>query len=236
MLRVRFSIISKGLTWALAAAPSLGLVAGKPMEAQPFAVVGVISSERSGSGIAVVRTAGHVSALRVGSRIGASGSPTIVEVTQQYVVFEAPDGSRMTVRVGDAEEPAGARGAPGIISRPSLVELSGVEAGLGKARITAALRDHLVGDRLAEVLMQAAAVPYFEDGTLRGFRLSLIDEGSVFDRVGLKDGDVVVSINDSPVTDVASTIGLLRSLRGESEVSFSIIRGGQTQRLVIEVI
>jgi general secretion pathway protein C len=40
-------------------------------------------------------------------------------------------------------------------------------------------------------LREAKAVPTFKDGKFNGYRLSVVKPGSLFQRLGLKPGDVV---------------------------------------------
>ena len=52
-----------------------------------------------------------------------------------------------------------------------------------------------------QVFTQARAVPYFEDGKTVGFRVFAIKPGSVFEKIGLQNGDVIQRVNGVELTD-----------------------------------
>jgi type II secretory pathway component PulC len=83
--------------------------------------------------------------------------------------------------------------------------------------------------------MQAAAVPNYEGGRLKGFTLWEIDKGSVYELAGFQDGDVITAINGQELTDVGNTIKLLHSLKGESRADVSVTRAGTARTIKIEV-
>ena len=111
----------------------------------------------------------------------------------------------------------------------------GVEAKGDKVRISSTLRDTLTGQQLSRVLVQAAALPYYEDGQLSGFKLMAIDAGSIYDKVGFKDGDIVTSVNGQRLSDVGRTIQLLHSLKGANMAQVTYRRGGADRSLTLEV-
>ena len=102
-------------------------------------------------------------------------------------------------------------------------------------KVTSEYKNHMIKEKLDSVLMQAATVPFVENGQLRGFTLWDIEPESVFEKFGLKDGDTVTSINDNEIRDLTSTLQLLTSLKGESKASFKFLRNGAEQTLNIVV-
>mgnify|MGYP006289965903 CR=1 FL=1 len=111
----------------------------------------------------------------------------------------------------------------------------GVERLGDKVKISSVLRDTLTGQQLSRVLVQAAAVPYYEDGMLSGFQLLAIDAGSIYDKVGFKDGDIVTSVNGQKLSDVGRTIQLLHSMKGANIAQVTFRRGGSDHSLTLEV-
>jgi type II secretion system protein C len=92
-----------------------------------------------------------------------------------------------------------------------------------------------VRHELGKVLMQAAAIPYYINGQLRGFRLWDIDANSVYELAGLKNGDIVMAINGSDIVDVGGAIRMLQRLKDESDASVTIVRDGVEQVITIAV-
>jgi general secretion pathway protein C len=88
---------------------------------------------------------------------------------------------------------------------------------------------------LTPVLQQARAVPHFEDGAMVGFRLIQIVPGSIYQNLGLEDGDVVLSINGSSLESPAKAIRVFGALRGASHVSLRLKRKAKVFRYVYDV-
>ena len=93
----------------------------------------------------------------------------------------------------------------------------------------------MIGPNLSKVLMQAAAVPNYQGGQLKGFTLWEIDKGSVYELAGFQDGDVITAINGQELTDVGNTIKMLHSLKGENRAEVSVTRAGTARTIKIEV-
>jgi general secretion pathway protein C len=73
------------------------------------------------------------------------------------------------------------------------------------------------------------------DQSGHGFKLSEIQTGSVFQQLGLRDGDVVQTINGQSLSDPASAIQLLNSLRGSNSVGMVVSRSGMPIQFTYEI-
>lgn len=96
-------------------------------------------------------------------------------------------------------------------------------------------RQKLLSADFAKVLQDAKAEPFLEGGELSGFQLRRIKPDSVYQKAGLVDGDIIKEINGVSLVDTAQTIKLLNSLRGESEIEFSYVRGGKKMTIQLQV-
>jgi general secretion pathway protein C len=88
---------------------------------------------------------------------------------------------------------------------------------------------------MMSLLTQMRAVPDMEDGRARGFRLSEIQPGSVFQQMGLTNGDVVTNIDGQPLNDPTMTMQLLASLRYRQAINLSVMRNGRPLQFVYEI-
>jgi general secretion pathway protein C len=79
-------------------------------------------------------------------------------------------------------------------------------------------------ENLPLLLTQARAVPYFKDGKSIGLRLFAVKQGSIFERLGLKNGDVLKSINGSPMGDLSQAIKLFETLKQERNINVQLER------------
>jgi len=90
-------------------------------------------------------------------------------------------------------------------------------------------------ENLGQLFTQMRAVPHFENGKSVGFRLFAIRSGSLFDKIGLRNGDIVKRINDSEMGDPSRALAMLQELRNERSLTVDLIRNRQDQRLTYTV-
>jgi general secretion pathway protein C len=69
----------------------------------------------------------------------------------------------------------------------------------------------------------------------QGFRLFAIKAGSVFDRMGLKNGDIVQRVNGVELTDPTTALSLLQDLQGQTRIQVDLVRNNQPTTLTYEV-
>lgn len=86
---------------------------------------------------------------------------------------------------------------------------------------------------LHSLLMQARATPVLSPGgQIDGFRIDALEGGSVFEGLGLRQGDIIRSVNGRKVDSVNTAIELFNSLRGGgSSVQIAVDRGGRSESL-----
>jgi len=106
-----------------------------------------------------------------------------------------------------------------------------------KVKKTAVLR--ALGN-LNEVVTQARMVPNFvQDASgnrTDGFRIFKIVPGSIFQKLGLRDGDVIKKINNATVDTVDKGFDLLQAMRFEKRFEIEIVRGNRPMDMNYEVI
>jgi general secretion pathway protein C len=90
-------------------------------------------------------------------------------------------------------------------------------------------------ENMSQLFTQIRAVPHFEGGQSVGFRLFAIRRGSLFDRIGLKNGDIIRSINGNEMNDPSKAVTLLQELRDASNLDVDITRNQQPQKLTYSI-
>ena len=88
---------------------------------------------------------------------------------------------------------------------------------------------------LSELFTQMRAVPNMQDGKTNGFRLFAIRSGSLFQKIGLQNNDVVQRINGIDLNDPGKAMSLFQDLQGETKLSVDVVRGGETRTLSYEI-
>ena len=85
--------------------------------------------------------------------------------------------------------------------------------------------DKAVGN-LSEVLQQARAIPNFDNGMPDGYKILQIVPGSIYDQLGIKNGDVVCGLNGDPINDPGKAFQLFNELKTSSHLEICLKRGG----------
>ena len=95
--------------------------------------------------------------------------------------------------------------------------------------------DHAINN-LSELFTQVRAVPYtLKEGVVQGFRLFQIKSGSLIDRIGLKNGDVIQRVNGVEISDPSTAFQLLQDLQGHPQVRVDVLRNQQPATLSYEI-
>ena len=84
---------------------------------------------------------------------------------------------------------------------------------------------------LPQLLSQARAVPYFRNGQSIGMRLFAIRAGSLYEKLGLKNGDIILSVNDNSLSDPAQALKLFEQLKTERSIGVKVERNSQLSDL-----
>jgi general secretion pathway protein C len=85
-----------------------------------------------------------------------------------------------------------------------------------------------LGD-LTRLMQDAQIDTYIEEGAPSGFRFTNIKPDSFYSRLGLRNNDVILSINGQELTDPSQFLSLKENIEGASGVALSIKRGGAQQ-------
>jgi general secretion pathway protein C len=86
-------------------------------------------------------------------------------------------------------------------------------------------------NNMNQLLTQVRIRPYFSSGKPDGFMVSNIKNGSIFQKMGLRSGDVIRGVNDRPITSADDMLELYRGLQSGSEINLNIKRRGKEETL-----
>ena len=80
-------------------------------------------------------------------------------------------------------------------------------------------------------------VPSYDNtaGKLRGFRAYPGRNRSIFNKLGLKPGDLVTAINGQPLDDPQHSQEVFNTIQSSNTVTVSVERGGQKQDITLNV-
>ena len=107
----------------------------------------------------------------------------------------------------------------------------GAEGGAGSPMVIDEKEVDAALSNLPLLMTQARAVPYFKDGQSVGLRLFAIKPGSIFDKIGLLNGDVLKSVNGSSLGDLTQAVKLFERLKEERSITVVLERRNAEQTL-----
>lgn len=137
------------------------------------------------------------------------GEAKLVAVSRDSIEIER-DGQREILKL---EEGAPGGGAPSGGAPPG-----GEEITVDEGEIDAALGN------LPLLLTQVRAVPYFKEGQPVGLRLFAIKSGSLFEKIGLRNGDILMNINGNSLGDFSQAVKLFERLKTERSIKVALER------------
>ena len=88
---------------------------------------------------------------------------------------------------------------------------------------------------LNELMTQVRVRPYFRQGKPEGLIVSQIQPDSIFEKLGLMNGDIIASVNGKQMSNPEQAFQLYNNLKSGSQVSIEITRRGQKKMLSYEI-
>lgn len=181
-----------------------------------FDLKGTIAVDE-GLGFAIVeeKGKGKQKLYRLGELIG---SARLIRVTRNTAVLSA-DGRELVMRVKDVTEGLPAAGQRFTPAEP------GRNISVSRQEVTQNLSD------LTAIMSQAVVRPHFKDGTQEGYIISNIAVGSIYERLGLRNNDVIVDVNDKPISTADDLFQLVGVMQSGGTISVNLIRNGKSETL-----
>jgi general secretion pathway protein C len=90
-------------------------------------------------------------------------------------------------------------------------------------------------ENLNQIATQMRAVPFMRDGATVGFRVFNIRRNSVFDRMGLRNGDVIQRVNGVDLDSPTKALALLEDVQTSQEIRVDLVRGDAPSTLTYTV-
>jgi general secretion pathway protein C len=205
------------------AGPS-GPVDGNPVRTTlPFQLIGTLILQNTAKSIATIedRTGAIVYPVRVDDEIPAKARIRKIEA-RKVVFVNLANNALEYVDLPEDIDPAGPKivvGGPA--GGPGIEQLSSTQFNVSRNEVDKALAN------LNDVLTQARAVPNFENGQPAGYKLFQIVPGSIYAKLGLRDGDVINSLNGEPINDPGKAFAMLSALKEMNHLELGVKRDGR---------
>ncbi len=156
----------------------------------------------------------------------------VVKIEKKRVTLRGPDGKIEVITVDDEME----------VNPPSSVASTegegegGVEAS-GENRFTVSkdLFDKYINDVESISRMGRALLHRGPDGEFDGYRLSAIRRNTLADQLGIKNGDIIHSVNGEGLSSVQAAMNAYNTMKTQSNFCFEITRRGSPMELCYDV-
>jgi len=106
----------------------------------------------------------------------------------------------------------------------------GVKMSAGGKRVSRSMLDRELKD-FPRLLTQARVLPAMLGGKSAGFRISEIVPGSLYARIGMKNGDVVQAVNNIRIQSPEQAMRVYRQLKDAPRIEVRLLRNGQVRTL-----
>ena len=146
----------------------------------------------------------------------------VVKIARNAVTFLVGDQERVLKMVDTSQGPL-------LPARPGRPPLAGPR-GTGPMVISRSEVDSSLKD-MGTMLSQAQIRPYYSDGAPDGFMITNIRPGSIYEKIGLTEGDIIQGTNDRRLVTADDMTALYNSMKAGSALTLKVKRGGQQQSL-----
>ena len=191
-------------------------------------VLGIVDSNNPGKSYVVIREKGETMVLQEGDEIRDGITIETIEPKS----FVATDGTGEKVfeiemlSVGsdiistDEDSPDAGEATS---------ELPPVDFRVSNAQVLGKIEDYktTLADNPLELIGQIRAQPVPRDGATYGYRVYPGRDRTLLTGVGLRPGDILISVNDNPLSDPAQLNTIIDSLSQSSTIQLKIERGGK---------
>ena len=218
-------------------------ISSEPIEEEPLSVKLVGTSQlTTGKPFAIIQNAQGIQLLyQVGQTIPDAGQ--LLEVTHNRAVI-LRNGHHVAISIPRDDSSSGQSFTPGIgVRRPfpmspirptnsSMRHAAGGVRRLGRNRFV--LDRSTVNSNvqnMAPLFSQIRAAPNMHNGMVNGYLLSEIQPNSIFQQIGLEDGDLLNAVNGQPIGDPGKAMTMLQSLQNQPSITLNITRNGVPTQL-----
>jgi general secretion pathway protein C len=157
--------------------------------------------------------------FRLGDMVFDAGRLAVVKKEQAFIVVNGKKVELLTPLTPPAAAPASQPPpAPVGAGMTSIGPGGGV---IDQRALNAAL------DNIGQAMGDARLLPSQKEGQVEGFRVSEVKPSGVFAMVGLRNGDVLLRLNDFPIDSPDKALQSFITLKGQSRLKLDMIRDGR---------
>jgi general secretion pathway protein C len=158
-----------------------------------------------------------------------NGEAEVYKVHAKKVFFKRPSGCTYLtlgeVGVAKPVAPAAPVPPPALGGEPAITTEGITKTGENSYEISRDLINSKLSD-LSSLMTEAKALPNMKNGEFNGFKLYAMRSTSLFGQIGLKNGDIIQSVNGEKVDSLEKAMQLLETFKNASSVQLGLQRRG----------
>jgi len=157
---------------------------------------------------------------KLGSMIG---SARVVSISRNTATINR-GGRNVTMKI--KQTPEGSVLGPGSASaRPTRGNINADRMAVSRSEVTEKLQD------LQSIMTDAQIRPYFEAGAQQGFIISNIKPESLYQKLGLRNGDVILDVNNKQMQSADDIMELVNLMQSGQNIAVNLKRGGKPESI-----
>jgi Type II secretory pathway, component PulC len=150
---------------------------------------------------------------RIGDNIG---SAKLIKITRNTATLRS-EGREITLKVKSTIEGSLLPNSPNSDMPRSMT--------LSKKAINENLND------LKSIMNQAVVRPFFNEGVQDGYIVSNIAPNSLYEKMGLQNGDIIININNKPIQSAADLLQMVNLMQSGSRTALNVRRNGRIEAI-----
>ena len=197
-------------------------------------LVGIIYSTNPRLSYATVREKGVkvVDVYRSGDSIIGNEEAVIYNITEDTVVMNN-DGSKECLKM---KKPKGYKKPQSITKADSSSGDDSDREELSTKQLDSAYVQKELGPGFSKILESGRLVPYHKEGKMIGFKLIGVKSGSLWEKSGLKSGDVITDVNGTSMSQADKGFAFYEALQQDQKIRLEFLQKGKNPKtLNIEI-
>jgi general secretion pathway protein C len=161
--------------------------------------------------------------FRLGDLVFDAGRLAEVSTEKAFIVINNKKVELLTPMTPPAAAPASQAAAAIAHTVAAVANTGGGSYVIDQRALNAAL------DNPAQAMSDARLLPSQKDGKVEGFRASEVKPNGVFSMIGIKNGDILLRLNDFPMDSPDKALQSFIALKGQNRLKLDLVRDGQPQ-------
>lgn len=188
---------------------------------------GIIYSADPSSSLATIREKGYDIAdiYRAGDVILGNDNVVVYLVEKERVILNN-DGVKECLEIkGNSKKFAN---SPKTSIRKKIKSTEEPTEALDTVQLNTDFVTEALGPGFSRILESGRLVPYSKDGGMLGFKLIGVKSGSLWNKIGLNNGDVITNVNGSSMAQPDKGFTLYEALQNDQEIRLDFLRKGKS--------